>query len=84
MIRIQGSKSVICSKKELEMIEDLFFGISYCFYYELPLFSLDQSPKSYCAIETDYVLIRPNNKKLTDSFFDRINKTWNKLYENRN
>ena len=35
----------------------------------------------YKKIDSDYVLIRPNNKKLTQTFFDRINKTWSKMYE---
>lgn len=80
MKRVQGSRSIICSKKELDMIYDIswFQG----FIYELPLFSLN--PKIIVNrgdIETDFVLVKPNNKKLTQTFFDRINKTWNKMYE---
>ena len=81
MRRVQGSKSIICSKKELDIICDISWGLYSSCIYELPLFSLTPQPKFRDQIETEYVLIRPNNKKLTQSFFDRINKTWNKMYE---
>lgn len=82
MKRIQGSKSVICSKHELNMIIDLFLWGAYDkTYNELPLFSLQPEAKHYKKIDSDYVLIRPNNRKLTQTFFDRINKTWSKMYE---
>ena len=81
MKRVQGSKSVICTKKELKMIRDLSFSKYWCTYYELPLFSLTPKPKIPSSVETEYVLIRPNDKKLTQTFFDRINKTWSKMYE---
>ena len=81
MRRVQGSKSVICSKKELDIIYDISWGMYDNCIYELPLFSLTPEPKRRCQIETEYVLIKLNNKKLTQTFFDRINKTWNKMYE---
>ena len=82
MKRIQGSKSVICTKKELKMMHDLCYSIYWdCACYELPLFSLTPEQKKPDLIETEYILVRPNNKKLTQTFFDRINKTWNKMYE---
>lgn len=82
MKRIQGSNSIICTKKEAEIIYSMFDFYCGCFYYELPLFDLDVNPKySSKDINTDYVLIRKNRKKFTESFFNRINNTWNKMYE---
>lgn len=81
MKRIQGSKSLICTKKEAEIIHSLF-GDYCCFYYELPLFELRVKPKfDVTEVNSDYVLIRTNCKKFTESFLNRINKTWNKMYE---
>lgn len=81
MKRIQGSKSVICTKKEAEIIHSLFWDYS-CFYYELPLFELGVKPKfDVTEVNSDYVLVRTNGKKFTESFLNRINKTWNKMYE---
>jgi hypothetical protein len=81
MKRIQGSKSAICTKQELSIILDLFYNWGNNTFYELPLFSMNPKGKSYSQIESDYVLIRPNNNKLTESFFNRINQTWSKMYE---
>lgn len=81
MKRIQGSKSVICSKQELKVMSELFYGLSHNVYHDLPLFDLNPKIKKFWDVKTDYVLIRPNNKKLTQTFFDRINKTWSKMYE---
>jgi hypothetical protein len=81
MKRIQGSKSAICTKKELSLILELFSNWDSKFY-ELPLFSMNPKQKFCHEIESDYVLIRPNNNKLTESFFNRINKTWSKIIEN--
>lgn len=82
MIRVGNSKSIICSRKELKMLEDVGFYSWYSYYYELPLFDIKPKHKYSYQIETDYVLIRSTDSKLTQSFFDKINKTWNKLYEN--
>lgn len=82
MIRVKNSKSIICSKKELEMIDPYLLGNYYVHIFELPLFSL--KPKETYRVEdveTDYVLIRPINAKLSERFMNNINKTWNKFYE---
>ena len=81
MRRVQGSKSVIFSKKELEIVTDLFLGVGCNYYYELPLFDLKAEPKVFYNLQTDYILVRPCKQKFTQSFFDRINKTWNKMYD---
>lgn len=81
MKRIQGSRSVICTKKEAEIIDGLFWDYNR-FYYELPLFELGVKPKGdVTQVNSDYVLIRTNCKKFTESFLNRINKAWNKMYE---
>ena len=80
MKKIPKTKSIICSKNELNMICDLFDA--WCVhFYELPLFDINQQEKNQWSIETDYVLIRPTKTKPSQSFFNRINKTWNKMYE---
>ena len=85
MIRVKGSKSIICSKKELKMMNDLDM---ICYWqqscYELPLFDLKPKKKRSYDIETDYVLIRPCDNKISQNFFDKINKAWNSLYESWN
>lgn len=81
MRRVQGSKSVICSKKELAAMCDLCWGFYNCKFYELPLFSLNPKSKMFSQIETEYVLVKPSDSKFTQTFFDRINKTWGKMYE---
>ena len=82
MKRIQGSKSIICTKKEAQIIYSMLDNYCGCFYYELPLFDLRAEPKyDATLVESEYVLVRTNRKKFTESFFNRINKTWNKLYE---
>ena len=82
MRRVQGSKSIVCSKKELQMMEEVCYGLySCCGIYELPLFSLNPQSKTISQVKTDYVLVRPCRSKLTQTFFDRINKTWNKMYD---
>ena len=86
MIRVPNTKTVICSKKELKMLCDCgAFKASYwgepC-VYELPLFSIKPDRVlDVSKVEAEYVLVRTIDAKLTDSFFDKINKTWNKLYE---
>ena len=82
MIRIQGSKSAICTKKEVKMMNDLGLGLWHIWIYELPLFDLKPKAKLLSSVNTEYVLVKTNDNKLTQTFFDRINKTWNKLYEN--
>ena len=80
MKRVQGSRSIICSKKELKALSDLFYtGWTVC--HELPLFSLQPEIKDSRDVKTDYAIVRPNGRKLTQTFFDRINKAWNKMYE---
>lgn len=81
MKRVQCSKSVIFSKKELEIVTDLFMGVGFNYYYELPLFDLKTKPTPFYSLQTDYVLVRPCKQKFTQSFFDRINKAWDKMYE---
>ena len=81
MRRVQGSKSVVCSKKELAAIYDLCWGFYKCKFYELPLFSLNPESKKFSQIETEYILIKPGDYKFTQTFLDRINKTWSKMYE---
>lgn len=81
MRRVQGSKTIICTKKEIEMMYDICWGVGGNYFFELPLFSMTPQPKILSEIKTEYVLIRRNNKKLTQTFFDRINKAWNKMYE---
>jgi len=81
MKRVQGSKSIVCSKQELDMMYDVSWFFQ-GYVYELPLFSLNPALITNREdIKTDFVLVRLNNRKLTQTFFDRINKTWNKLYE---
>lgn len=79
MIRVNRSKSIICSKSETKILNDLFFHTC---MYELPLFDL--KPKRIMNVKdirTDYVLIRPNLLSFTETFMNSVNKTWNKLYE---
>ena len=82
MIRVGNSKSIVCSKKELRMIES-FIDSCWAHIYELPLFTLCPNDMSHRIndIQTDFVVIRPINTKLSEQFMNKINKTWNKLYE---
>lgn len=80
MIRVNRSKSIICSKSETKILNDLLHF--YTCMYELPLFDL--KPKRIMNVKdirTDYVLIRPNLLSFTETFMNSVNKTWNKLYE---
>ncbi|MBO7078304.1 MAG: hypothetical protein J6W64_00650 [Bacilli bacterium] len=79
MVKVNNSKSVICSRKELKMLED--YLNMYATIYELPIFSLNQRDVYIESVQTDYVLIRPNDSKFSERFMNSINKTWNKLYE---
>ena len=82
MKRVQGSKSIICSKKELNMMTPFMYNY-YTHIYELPLFTLRPKDMRYKIedIQTEFVLIRPVDCKLSERFMNNINKTWNKMYE---
>lgn len=82
MKRVQGSKSIICSKKELNMIIP-FTDFYYIHIYELPLFTLRPKDMHHEIddIQTDFVLIRTVDAKLSERFMNNINKAWNSLYE---
>ena len=82
MIRVKNSKSIICSKKELQMISP-FTDNYWTHIYELPLFTLRPKDMRYKvdSIQTDFVLIRPVDAKLSERFMNNINKTWSKMYE---
>lgn len=82
MIRVKNSKSIICSKKELQMISP-FTDNYWTHVYELPLFTLRPKDMHYKVdeIQTDFVLIRPVDAKLSERFMNNINKTWSKMYE---
>lgn len=83
MKRVKNSKSIICSKKELEMLDPFIDGY-WIHIYELPLFTQNPKDLHYVGVQnikTDYVLIRPKHCKLSERFMNNINKTWNKMYE---
>lgn len=81
MIKVSGSKSIICSKKEIKMMCSLGLT-SWVYMYELPLFHIDQKPvESVSDIKTEHVLLRGNNGNFTESFFKRVNKSWDKQYK---
>ena len=85
MIRVSRTNSMICSKKELRLIRDIFNLDSFEFpcVYELPLFTLIESPTSVYDIKSKYVLITGCNK-LTEKFVEKVNKIWDTLYDSKN
>ena len=82
MKRIQGSRSAICNRSELRFINELFGYARQIYCYELPLFELNPKIKQPEEVEGEYVLIRCSTNKISESFFNRINQTWNKIIEN--
>lgn len=82
MIKVTGSKNIICSRNELKMLDSLFL-ISWLNIYELPLFHIRQLPiKDVHNIKSDYVLVRAGDDVFSESLFKRVNNSWNKLYKN--
>ena len=83
MIKVNNTKTIICSKKELQMIHP-FCNSYYTHMYELPLFGLTPKDFQYHNLDdlkSDYILLRTVNSKLSLKFMNDINTTWSKLYE---
>lgn len=86
--KINNSKTIICSKEEIKILEPY---ICNCYICELPIFSL--TPKYIEVndyndflnkIQSDYVIMRTINSKISENFLNSINKIWNEMYESKN